>query len=72
MAEGFLKELGKVRVRPPLYSGSQSTIDFANKPVYHDKTKHIDVRYHFIHKLLKDSVFCHLKRCTQVKILQTC
>ena len=55
MAEGFLKELGKVHVRPPLYSGSQSTIDFANNPVYHDSTKHIHVRYHFIHKLLKDS-----------------
>ena len=31
-----------------------SVINFANNPVYHDRTKHIDVRYHFIRILLKD------------------
>jgi len=51
-----MKELGKEQVTPSLHSDSQSAIDLANNPVYHDRTKHIDMRYHFIRILLKDSV----------------
>ena len=54
--KGFLKELRKLQVRPPLHSDSQSVIDLANNLVYHDRTKHIDMRCHFIHMLLKDDV----------------
>jgi len=39
----------------------KSVIDFANNLVYHDKTKHIDVRYHFIHIFLKDGVLSLVK-----------
>jgi len=44
---------------PSLYSDSQSAIDFANNPGYHDRTKHIDVWYHFICILLKNGVCYH-------------
>jgi len=44
-----------------LHSNNQSAIDFANNLVYHNITKHIDVRYHFIRKILKDGVFLLLK-----------
>ena len=37
-------------------SDSQSAIYLANNLVYHDRTKHIDVRYHFIHILLEHGV----------------
>jgi len=57
----FSKELGKEQEALSLHSDSQSAIDLANDPVYHDRTKHIDVRYHFICKLLKDGVFSLLK-----------
>ena len=51
-----MKELGKEQVIPLLHSDSQSAIDLDNNPVYHDRTRHINVRYHFIHILLKDKV----------------
>ena len=56
MTEGFLKELGKEQVTPSLYSDSQSAINLSNNTVYYDRTKHIDVQYHFIRILLKDGV----------------
>ncbi|MCO5579792.1 hypothetical protein L7F22_033654 [Adiantum nelumboides] len=33
---------------PELYCESQSAIQLAKNPVFHSKTKHIDVKYHFI------------------------
>ena len=46
---------------PLLHSDSQSAIDLANNLVNHDRTKHIDVRYHFNRKILKDDVSSLLK-----------
>ncbi|MCO5562441.1 hypothetical protein L7F22_016069 [Adiantum nelumboides] len=37
-----------------LYCDSQSAIQLAKNPVFHSKTKHIDVKYHFIRKVLED------------------
>jgi len=57
----FMKELGKEQVTPSLNSDSQSPIDLANNPVYHDRTKHIIVQHHFIHILLKNGVLSPAK-----------
>jgi hypothetical protein len=50
---GFLTELG---VPPPgptlIYSDSQGSIALAKNPDHHDRTKHIDLRYHFIREQL--------------------
>ena len=35
-----------------LHSDSQSAIVLARNLVFHSKSKHIDVRYHFIHNVL--------------------
>jgi len=61
MAEGVLKELEKEQEAPSLHSDNQSAVDLAKNPVYHNRTKHIDVWYHFICKLLKDGVFSLVK-----------
>nr|GEY75482.1 protein kinase-like domain, phloem protein 2-like protein [Tanacetum cinerariifolium] len=37
-----------------MYSDSQSAIHLVNNQVYHARTKHIDVRYHFIREILKE------------------
>ena len=37
---------------PVLHSDSQSAIALARNPVFHSKSKHIDVRYHFIRDVL--------------------
>ena len=53
LLKDFMKELGKEQMCPSLHSDSQSAIYLANNSAYHDRTKHIDVWYHFIHILLK-------------------
>jgi len=61
MAEGFFEGAREGARGSVTARDSQSAIDLANNPVYHDRIKHIDVRYHFIRKMLKDDVFLLLK-----------
>ena len=56
-----MKELKKELEVPSLHNDKQSAIDLINNLVYHDRTKHIDVRYYFIRKMLKDGVLLLLK-----------
>ena len=37
-----------------LHCDSQSAIQLARNRVYHSKTKHVDVKYHFIREMLED------------------
>ena len=39
---------------PMLHCDSLSAIQLARNPVYHSKTKHVDVKYHFIREMLED------------------
>ena len=43
-----LKDFGLSYSRVPLYCDSMSAISVAKNPVLHSKTKHIEVRYHFL------------------------
>ena len=54
--QGFLKELGKERDNSVLHCDSQSAIHLAKNPIFHSRTKHIQVRYHFIRSLLEDGM----------------
>ena len=47
---------------PVLHCDSQSAIQLAKNPVFHAKTKHVDVKYHFIREVLED------KRVELVKV----
>jgi hypothetical protein len=51
--QGFLDELGKKSEKGILHSDSQSAIFLAKNPAYHSRTKHIQLRYHFIRSLLE-------------------
>ena len=33
-----------------MYCDNMSSIQLANNPVFHARTKHIEVHYHFVHK----------------------
>ncbi|KAM0037429.1 putative RNA-directed DNA polymerase [Helianthus debilis subsp. tardiflorus] len=64
--KGILDELqGKDDYPIPIYCDNKSTICLAKDPVYHGKSKHIRVKYHFIRDLIKrDDVtimFCATK-----------
>ena len=38
----------------PIYSDNNGAIQLANNPAYHERSKHINVRYHFIRQKLAD------------------
>lgn len=50
--QGLLDELGIGQKEIHVYSDSQSTIHLAKNPVYHVRTKYIDVRYHFVREII--------------------
>jgi hypothetical protein len=40
-----------------MYCDNQSAIELSNNDVYHDRTKHIDLRYHFIRECVLRKLF---------------
>ena len=52
--QSFLRELDQDHEGSVLYCDSQSAIHLAKNPVYHARTKHIQLRYHFIRSALED------------------
>ncbi|KAK4409459.1 Retrovirus-related Pol polyprotein from transposon TNT 1-94 [Sesamum angolense] len=52
--EGLLKEIGFLKQKVTIFSDSQSRIQLCKNPVFHDRTKHIDVRYHFIRDIVEN------------------
>ncbi|KAE8702283.1 Squamosa promoter-binding protein 2 [Hibiscus syriacus] len=54
--QSFLEELGKIQENNVLYCDSQSAIHLAKNPSFHSRTKHIQLRYHFIWSLLEDGI----------------
>ncbi|KAJ0928198.1 putative RNA-directed DNA polymerase [Helianthus annuus] len=63
---GILDDLQENNDSPiPLYCDNKSTICLARDPIYHGKSKHIRVKYHFIRDLVKkrelNVIFCATK-----------
>ena len=48
LLQRFMEELGKKQENSRLYNDNQSVIHIANKSTLHYKTKHIQLKYHFI------------------------
>ena len=46
--QGILKEINLMNGLVAVYSDSQSVIHLSKNPVYHERTKHMDVKYHFV------------------------
>ncbi|GJY26942.1 hypothetical protein Tco_0401668 [Tanacetum coccineum] len=51
-----LKDYGFNYNKIPLYCDSQSAIEISCNPVQHSRTKHINVRYHFIKEQVKRGI----------------
>ena len=43
-----LLDYGVVLEKVPLLCDNESAVKLANNPVQHSRTKHIDIRYHFV------------------------
>ena len=56
-----LKDYGIHPKNVPLYCDNESAIKIANNPVQHSKTKHIEIRHHFLrdHVMKKDIDIIH-------------
>ncbi|KAE8684439.1 GDSL esterase/lipase [Hibiscus syriacus] len=52
--QGLLGELGMEQKHIKVHCDSQSAIHLAKNHVYHARTKHIDVRYHFVREILEE------------------
>ena len=59
----FLQELCLQQERHLLYCDSQSAIHLNKNPTFHSRSKHIDVRYHWIRDALEMKLFCLEKIC---------
>ena len=53
----FMGELGKEHDMGALYSDSQNAIHLAKNSAFHSRTKHIQLKYHFIRSVLEDGEF---------------
>ncbi|GJV23962.1 hypothetical protein Tco_1376657 [Tanacetum coccineum] len=49
LLKGLIEDLGFPQDQATVFCDSMSAICLAKDQVYHDRTKHIDVHYHFIH-----------------------
>ena len=53
----FLQELDLKQRDYIVHCNSQSAIDLSKNTIYHARTKHIDVRYHWIRKAIEEQLF---------------
>nr|GEX14635.1 retrovirus-related Pol polyprotein from transposon TNT 1-94 [Tanacetum cinerariifolium] len=52
--KNFLSKLGMQQEDYVLYCDNQSAVRLAKNPVFHSRTKHIQMRYHFIRELINN------------------
>eukprot|EP00253_Pinus_taeda_P008627 PITA_08627 len=50
--KGLLDEIGRTQEKVNVLCDNQSAIHLAANPAYHSRTKHIDVRYHFLRHVI--------------------
>ena len=53
----FIKEFGFKQQRYVIYCDNQSSIHLGKNTTFHSRTKHIDVRYHWMRDALNDELF---------------
>ncbi|KAM2983821.1 hypothetical protein FF2_009695 [Malus domestica] len=54
--KGFLQELGLKQSDYGVYCDSQSAMDLSKNTTYHSRTKHIDIRYHWIRDAIENKL----------------
>ena len=52
----FLQELGIIQKEYKVHCDSQSALDLSKNSMYHSRTKHIDIRYHWIREVMEQQL----------------
>ena len=52
----FVLDLGLSQLAYVIFCDSQSAIDLSKNSMYHSRTKHIDVRYHWLRSAIEDQL----------------
>ncbi|CAA7059582.1 unnamed protein product [Microthlaspi erraticum] len=63
--KGLLKDFGYEQKSVEIHCDSQSAIALSKNNVHHERTKHIDVRYHFIREAIADGLVEVVKISTE-------
>ncbi|CAA7052282.1 unnamed protein product [Microthlaspi erraticum] len=63
--KGLMKEFGYDQKSVEIFCDSQSAIALSKNNVHHERTKHIDVKYHFIRDVIADGDVEVLKISTE-------
>ncbi|GAB2294239.1 hypothetical protein Dimus_038287 [Dionaea muscipula] len=50
--QGLLKEISVLDRNCTVYTDSQSALHLCKNPVHHERTKHVDVRFHFVRDII--------------------
>ena len=53
----FLQELGIKQSKYKVHCDSQSALDLRKNSMYHSRTNHIDIRYHWIREVMEQQLF---------------
>ena len=65
----FLEQLGYKNLETPIvYMDSQSAMQLISNPVFHDKTKHIQGKMHFIREVAQDGLVTFAKVHTSLNL----
>jgi len=63
--QGLLEDLGVGQKHIMVHCDSQSAICLAKNQVFHARTKHIDVRYHFVREIVEEGEILLVKIHTE-------
>ncbi|GJW93969.1 hypothetical protein Tco_0173641 [Tanacetum coccineum] len=64
--KNFLEELDRAQTECRLFCDNQSAIHLAKNPMFHGRTKHIKIRYHYIRELVSEGTL-YLKKILGAK-----
>ena len=59
--QGLLQEIHLLQSKVVVHSDNQSAIHLSKNLVYHEHTKHVDVRYHYVRDLVANGTVIILK-----------